>query len=246
MWGLTMKKCSYSVMLFSLLAGWLLWNVCNVPAMAKTDGDLDRFWSFAGKTINGEFRVLLKYGHTYRHYRDAAEFSRMAEHIRKHFLPDGSLRQDNGGAVVQAGFHGVDITVRLARMDEHRTAYLLVTAETSANGEKALKEQKRFLEKKLIALGLNPQANIMIQGELGPRWQAKPEKIWALADGHFRAKPLETYEDEGTVSRTFHAMRLGSSLGNDIPYNLQIALRQDTETGRFRLTAGTPLITGEY
>ncbi|MNZ84570.1 hypothetical protein D3C78_1033320 [compost metagenome] len=63
-----------------------------------------------------------------------------------------------------------------------------------------------------------------------------------------KASQVDRYEDGGTVSETLYTEQLRSSIqvGGGSAANLQIALHRETETERFQLTIGIPVISGDY
>lgn len=62
------------------------------------------------------------------------------------------------------------------------------------------------------------------------------------------AESRDRYKDGGTVTQTYFTPLLKASvvLNNGKKGNLQLAAHNDTESGRIELTAGVPLITGDY
>ncbi len=61
------------------------------------------------------------------------------------------------------------------------------------------------------------------------------------------AQRLESYSDKHTLSETYWTEQLNSVAQSGMyKVNLQLATRQDQETGQTRLIGGVPLITGDY
>lgn len=72
-----------------------------------------------------------------------------------------------------------------------------------------------------------------------------PEALWAdVADRAGGAEVIEAYADGNTYSRAFSAPGFAPLPGTDI--TLQAAAHLDTESGRWRLTLGTPVVMIEY
>ncbi|QAY66811.1 YwmB family TATA-box binding protein [Paenibacillus protaetiae] len=90
--------------------------------------------------------------------------------------------------------------------------------------------------------GASYKASLSAKGVAAGRESA--EKL-AKAAG---AKPVERYEDDGTSSVSYWSPKLHSSVkvGKGKDANLQLAIHQQTDSKDWFLTAGSPLITGDY
>lgn len=86
-----------------------------------------------------------------------------------------------------------------------------------------------------------------------PEWSAAFRGVAEQADAARRiaeaagATLREQYEDDASTSSTYYTDRLGRTVfSGDARINLQLASHFDRLTGRYTITGGVPLITGDY
>ncbi|MCY9665881.1 YwmB family TATA-box binding protein [Paenibacillus alginolyticus] len=146
---------------------------------------------------------------------------------------------------------GAAVTVIVASPQGQSACYVVLRLDASHEAEQSelIKWQEQASEQ-LKKLGINGQWNVMVQGYVNEQEQSSQESSIKLVNAialAFKGKTVESYKDQNTVSASLASGEFQSSIksGNQ-EVNLQIALHQESTTGKLRLTVGTPIITMEY
>ncbi|KQX68430.1 YwmB family TATA-box binding protein [Paenibacillus sp. Root444D2] len=146
---------------------------------------------------------------------------------------------------------GAVVTVTVASPQGQTACYVVLRLDASHEAEQSelVKWQDQAGEQ-LKKLGINGQWNVMVQGYVNEQEQSGQKSSAELVDSialAFKGKIVESYNDQNTVSASLSSKEFHSSIkSGDQTVNLQIALHQESTTGKLRLTVGTPIITMEY
>ncbi len=146
---------------------------------------------------------------------------------------------------------GAVVTVTVASPQGQSACYVVLRLDASHEAEQSelVKWQDQAGEQ-LKKLGINGQWNVMVQGYVNEQEQSGQKSSIELVNTialAFKGKIVESYKDQNTVSASLASGEFQSSIksGNQT-VNLQVALHQESTTGKLRLTVGTPIITMEY
>ncbi|MDD9271554.1 YwmB family TATA-box binding protein [Paenibacillus sp. GCM10023248] len=166
------------------------------------------------------------------------------------------LGESNGHPVykVQAGVTGgAVVSLTVASPEGQHGCYVVLRLDASEEAEQAewLKWQEEAGDA-LKRLGIQGQWNVMVQGYVNEQEQEQArhngaEELVSQLARDFKGSIVEGYSDSSTISRSVATDEFQTSVqsGNH-KVNLQLALHQESTTGQWRLTAGTPVITMEY
>lgn len=119
---------------------------------------------------------------------------------------------------------------------------ILLRIRSGAADKKALTGYETQIAAKL------KEGDMTYEGSVSARGTTTGKQAAAEAARNAGAREVERYEDGGTVSIAYYTSQLHSQLevGGGQTANLQLAVHQRTDTGEWELTAGSPLITGDY
>lgn len=146
---------------------------------------------------------------------------------------------------------GAVVTVTVASPQGQSACYVVLRLDASHEAEQSdlVKWQEQASEQ-LKKLGIDGQWNVMVQGYVNEQEQSRQKSSVELVNTiaqAFKGKIVESYRDQNTVSASLTSEEFRSSIkSGDQKVNLQIAVHQESTTGKLRLTAGTPIITMEY
>lgn len=146
---------------------------------------------------------------------------------------------------------GAVVTVTVASPQGQSACYVVLRLEASHEAEQSeLVKWQEQAGDQLKKLGINGQWNVMVQGYVNEQEQSLLKSSTELVDSialAFKGKIVESYKDQNTVSQSLSSREFQSSIkSGDKTVNLQVALHQESTTGKLRLTVGTPIITMEY
>lgn len=157
---------------------------------------------------------------------------------------DKVVQNEGKTIAAQSGQLGGRISISLLETDGS-FEQLLLTFDAAGNGaltQNGLLEAAAAISEKLEESGTEFTSSLKVQGLAGKK---KPvEELMKRAN----AKPIDRYEEDGTVSATLFSGKLRSSVdtGGGKMANLQIALHKETNSEHTSLTIGIPVITGDY
>lgn len=146
---------------------------------------------------------------------------------------------------------GAVVTVTVASPQGQTACYVVLRLDASHEAEQSelVKWQEQAGEQ-LKKLGISGQWNVMVQGYVNGQEQSGQKSSIELVNAitlAFKGKIVESYKDQNTVSASLSSREFQSSIkSGDKTVNLQVALHQESTTGKLRLTVGTPIITMEY
>lgn len=127
-------------------------------------------------------------------------------------------------------------------------AVLRLDAPGSADQVQLLNWQEQMTAE-LTGQGIHGMWNVMIQGNAIEDFDLSNDPKAYLSElvRAYKGTVVESYEDGTTFSASLVSSEFEASIrsGNQ-EVNAQIALHQDTTSGLWRLTIGTPIITMEY
>jgi hypothetical protein len=146
---------------------------------------------------------------------------------------------------------GAVATVTVASPQGQSACYVVLRLDASQEPEQAeLVKWQEQAGKQLKKLRINGQWNVMVQDYVSELEQFRQMNSVELVNNialAFKGKIVESYKDQNTVSASLTSEEFHSFVksGNQV-VNLQVALHQESMTGKWRLTVGTPIITMEY
>ncbi|MBA2943529.1 YwmB family TATA-box binding protein [Paenibacillus sp. CGMCC 1.16610] len=164
------------------------------------------------------------------------------------------LGESNSHAVYTASMeiaHGTVVTLTVASPAGSNGCYTVLKLEASEQADQSeLMNWQEQAGDQLKKLGIQGQWNMMVQGYVNDQVlygkNSANEVIQVVAQS-FKGKTVESYSDSKTISLSLASDEFQTSIqsGNQT-VNLQLALHQESTSGKWRLTAGTPIITMEY
>jgi hypothetical protein len=216
--------------------------------------DTEIIFDISKPYLQGGYNLILKWSGTIAGYESEADLSKYYHQLCERFgMPsNGALESLNGLPVLRASSpltQGAQLQAMLVGSKDQKTSFFLL--KLSANDQVTIEQIRHWqteLEHKLVLLGLKGTWNTMIQGAINDtELRVQPELLLQTLSEKMQGQEQESYEDGNTISVSFLSKKLQASIqsGNH-PVNVQIALHQDSITKAWRLTIGTPLITGEY
>ncbi|RXZ84781.1 hypothetical protein EBB07_01835 [Paenibacillaceae bacterium] len=258
------KNMLLALLMLLAVAGWAI--VSQVPSQSDSgqrahltaEKDLGKLWRWADETVAGgasgaEWSVRWDG----EGKLSSIEALAAALHIEQ---PSGNgtgagteeghriMKERGGGSVISFGnehegklqlWHSGRSNVMQA-FDLPQTFVLLYEG---APGEtyRTISGQLRTVDSKLLEQGLSMRTSFSFRGDADGN--EAEQKLTKLADG----KLQESYEDGLTISRTYYSAHLNTATDSGgRKVNLQLAQFPDGTSGRMRLVAGVPLITGDY
>lgn len=165
--------------------------------------------------------------------------------------PAAALTEQQGHAVYrqEGAAGGCKQTLLLTSLNAGEF-YAIVKTECetlpAAGAAEAVALQQR-LDAAVEGLEWDASWNVMVQGGLADPSAQGAEAALRTVELELAAKAEERYEDRGTVSVSYASPELNEFVwSGDRKLHLQAALRCDSQSGDWRLTLGTPVITTEY
>ncbi|MCA0757805.1 YwmB family TATA-box binding protein [Paenibacillus sp. N4] len=157
---------------------------------------------------------------------------------------DKVVQNEGKTIAAQSGQLGGRISVSLLETDGS-LEQLMLTFDSAGGGalnRNGLLKAAAAISEELTDAGADFTSSLKVQGLAAKK---KPvEELMKRAN----AKPVDRYEEDGTVSATLFSGKLRSSVdtGGGKMANLQIALHKETNSEQTALTIGIPVITGDY
>ncbi|MDR9855906.1 YwmB family TATA-box binding protein [Paenibacillus sp. VCA1] len=129
-------------------------------------------------------------------------------------------------------------------------SYVIIQLEASTPGQwSLLSDLQAEFGNKMREAGIDAKWNAALQGNVDDRLKAAEtmERIEGKLTDCLDAVPKETYNDATTVSNAYQVPSLMSRVrSGDTWLNMQVAVHEDDESGKNRVTIGLPVITIEY
>ncbi|NQX69799.1 YwmB family TATA-box binding protein [Paenibacillus alba] len=146
---------------------------------------------------------------------------------------------------------GAVSTVTIASPQGQASCYVVLRLNASQETNQAdLVNWQAQADKQMKRLGITGTWNTMVQGYVSEQEQSRQISSAELANQiaqAYKGKIVESYTDQNTISLSLASREFQSSVkSGDQTVNLQVALHQESTTGQWRLTVGTPIITMEY
>ncbi|NEW09433.1 hypothetical protein GK047_26175 [Paenibacillus sp. SYP-B3998] len=251
-----MQKFWFLSMLWIAITGIIFGWVRHAGAQGEQDAL--RLLNTVTPYMNGDDQITFKYtgyfgtcGESEEHLLQAGK--QLSQAIG---LPQTEgLIESNSSFIYKAELEvGIDeaVTVTVARPQGQSSCYMVLRIDASegADSTHLIKKQDELSER-LRKLQINGQWNVMVHGYVSPSVQLEAQQssseLVKKIVKDFRGSIVESYSDINTISASLASDGFHSSIrsGNNI-VNVQIALHQESTTGMWRLTVGTPIITMEY
>lgn len=157
---------------------------------------------------------------------------------------DASVYSSRASAVANA-----QASLTVASPPGQQACYAVVRLDAAGNlDESRLLNWQEQMDSKLQEQGVRGGWNVMVQGYVSSEKMAgSPEQLLDAMILALNGKVVESYADAHTFSRSLASGAFKASVqsgGHKV--NAQVALHQDSTSGEWRVTVGTPLITMEY
>ncbi|OCT10539.1 hypothetical protein A8709_12140 [Paenibacillus pectinilyticus] len=146
---------------------------------------------------------------------------------------------------------GAVMTLTVASPVGQSACYAVVRLDASGHVDQdhLLKWQEQ-MSTRLKDQGIPGNWNVMMQGNAASdviSSQSNPKEFLKDLAHTYKGNVVESYEDDTTYSLSLASTAFeGFITSGKHKVNVQIALHQDTTSGLWRLTVGTPVITMEY
>ncbi len=131
----------------------------------------------------------------------------------------------------------------------HGNPYLSIQLHTNdgnSDSIKALKQMRDTLEHQMSKQKLAIERHTILQADSNLNRAQLPE-FWSHLRDQLDAEVVEAYETDSTYSYSYMSDTIDQTIMSGFStMNVQAAMHEDTETGVWRLTLGTPIITMEY
>ncbi|MGN7358819.1 YwmB family TATA-box binding protein [Paenibacillus sp. SAF-054] len=129
-------------------------------------------------------------------------------------------------------------------------SYIIIQLEAeAAKGWDDLTDLQQEFGEKMRNAGIDAKWNASLQGTGNKEGNAADtmNRIEGSLARSLDAVPMETYEDETTVSNAYQVPSLSSRVRSGNTWlNMQVAVHEDETSGENRVTIGLPVITIEY
>ncbi len=233
------------VLLASLAATWM------TNRKDASQSDEKALLAFARPLIAGDATYTLKYNATYEAAGDRQALIALGRRLSGNLqLPEGRIDRLQGHLLYEtstSGNNGMNLTLNLVESDKH-SAYLVLTLQDSGSGAfTAIKKRQEEIRRQLQGEASDGIWSFSVQGLAAPAFVDPQREIDRLAADGMKAAVVGNYRDSGTVSVTFYSQKLKNHVNSGGKrVNMQMSLHRVTESGKWRLTVGTPLISTEY
>lgn len=241
-------------LLIALVIGFGIWGAAAISAAGS---DAERLSELSSAYLEGTARIILIHRQEHGTFVGPEELAAVGARWSNVFgLPEGQWAVETGRPVYSAqsvpptdSKSADSLSIRLIGMD-NGTMYSLVRLELAASPENApaaaaLAEQ--YLAPAFMQLDMTPEFNIMLQGDLKAEYSPQTDTLESRLEQTLGAAAAGQYADARTYSWSFASPRFGEAALGFVPsMNVQVAVHQNTEDGRWRMTWGLPLITVEY
>lgn len=146
---------------------------------------------------------------------------------------------------------GAVMTVTVASPTGQSACYAVLRLDASSNVEQDhLVKWQENTGKLLKDQGIQGTWNVMMQGNASIEAMSLEDGPKEFLEGlvhAYKGSVVESYQDGTTFSTSLASLEFqGFILSGKQKVNVQIALHQDTTSGLWRVTVGTPVITMEY
>ncbi|WP_028612212.1 YwmB family TATA-box binding protein [Paenibacillus harenae] len=249
----TKAGISLALLVILLGAAWGIIDARNEPdgatnAEQTLRHDLHTLWIWSDEQLIGGSKAA---DWTIR-WNVTGKTGLMTELIQKLFTDEKGRALDklvqNEGRTVTGTVpeYGGRISLSLASEEDggEQLMLLLETGESMELDRSVLLDAAASISGELVQSGAAFSSSLKAQGYSESDSDQPIRQIMKLAN----AKPIDRYEDGGTISETFYTGMLRSSIdaGSGKTANLQIALHKETHSDRTAISIGVPVITGDY
>ncbi|MGZ9585421.1 YwmB family TATA-box binding protein [Paenibacillus marinisediminis] len=157
--------------------------------------------------------------------------------------------QERGREVYRASYRMLGLTADVLLFHERTgLGYYVITVKGQEEGglRQAAGEVER-LESALYDAGYVSSWNATVQTEVDADRLEAWKRVEAAVKEWGQAVPLDRYEDARTISVSFDTDYMGDGVMlSGKRANLQVAVHENTDLHKTRISFGTPLIAGEY
>ncbi|MGG1520079.1 YwmB family TATA-box binding protein [Paenibacillus oryzisoli] len=234
------------VLIVLLSFGWIR------HAEAETGQDARKLLAAAGPFVNSNHIITFKYTSYFGSCEGTDANVQKAGAVLANALgfpgaaggADASIYSSRMTIVANA-----EASLTVASPEGQQACYAVVRLDTAGSvDESQLLGWQEQMDGKLQEQGVRGNWNVMVQGYVSSEKMAdSPERLLddiVLACG---GKVVESYSDAHTFSRSMVSGAFKASVqSGEHTVNAQVALHQDSTSGEWRVTVGTPLITMEY
>ncbi|GIP34134.1 YwmB family TATA-box binding protein [Paenibacillus sp. J2TS4] len=240
-------------MIVVILVAVMGWNQFRAVADA---GQTEKGWSELlrlADTLYDEAKLVIYQEQPYLAFEDISHFESLGRDLARQLeLPAGHLKQSSDGRPsydTRAPGYGGMVLMRLAALDDGQTSYLTIRWEGSLEEARLAQEWQERVTHAQPGEDHKAGWRINIQGGMNSTWKelADKEAVIEYIQEELKASRVDRYEDSGSLSVSLTSPLLQEYVlsGSD-PIHAQAAVHRVTETGAWRLTLGSPMITTEY
>lgn len=244
-----MKKAVWFVLIALLGAGIVVAAMAGINRPEeRLAGDLDKLWSLG--EAEGAERIVAKLNGSLRYRPDQSDFAEEARRIGERLsFPGGHMLEEQGKEIYRAVSDQANDKLQLTvyKEEDHKIGFVVELAGEGRDGYRKVADRLRKQAELLRRHRIPYRWNATVQGYARIGGAAEYEAIAASLAKRVKMKEMERYTDETTVSATYFAPEIDAGIDSGgKTVNLQIAVHDDREKGKSRISIGIPLITIEY
>jgi hypothetical protein len=231
-----------------VIAGW------SWPSQAQMSDDLDLLLEASEAYYTDIPSIQIKYGTFLKKaYSNDTELANLATSFNQRLGLSSDhenieIVQGTSVYTIKASNQSIQSSLKLSALNKDEM-YISLQLSCECESPEALKQFKSYrnqVEIHLKKLELNSERNTILQGT-STLSDNTIDTFWSTLETTLDAELVEAYEGHGTFSHSLYSSKLEQEIYSGInPMNVQAALHQNTVTGDWRLTLGTPIITIEY
>ncbi|WP_442602946.1 YwmB family TATA-box binding protein [Paenibacillus sp. KN14-4R] len=199
-------------------------------------------------TINPN--VIAKISTTYTPYTDLSDLKDQGAIICEQFkLPAGMLTEEEGHPTYtcsQKYDDQMEVTLKLVGLSDNSTYLLVKGTAAHAEGIQTLLDWTKQSELSMHSHNLAAKWNFLVKG-LQIQDPTSASALLEQVNNQFQATEVERYAEDRTIVVSYDTKLLNdavSSGGHTV--KLQVSMHLNSETDKWSITLGTPMITGEF
>lgn len=244
-----MRKAIWFVFIALLGAGIVVAIMAGITRPGdRLAGDLDMLWSLG--EAEGAERIVAKLNGSLVYRPDQSDFAEEARRIGERLaFPGGQILQEQGKEIYRAVSDQPNDKLQLTvyKEEDHMIGFVVEMAGEGQDGYRKVADRLRKQTERLRRHRIPYRWNATVQGYARNGGTADYDAITARIAKRVKMKEMERYTDETTVSATYFAPEIDVGIeSGGKTVNLQIAVHDDREKDKSRISIGIPLITIEY
>lgn len=226
------------------------WNSLTKVQAEAEQNELRTLLKLGDQMVEEPQRVVIKWQGIWEGNGEHAEAA--AEKLSRSLqLPSVSEVEENGHTTYRVIGEKNAVNVRLNWQEiSGDQSYVIIQLEAQNPHQwSRLAEMQAEFGEKMRHAGIDAEWNVALQGHVDDRTKAADtmDRIEGRLTDLLDAVPKETYNDATTVSNAYQVPSLTSRIrSGDTWLSMQVAVHEDDEIGKNRVTIGLPVITIEY